>query len=170
MRRWRRLLGVPLVLIALYLAHYQPRLVIPGSILVCCGESLRLWAAGHLRKEQVLTTGGPYRFIRNPLYIGSLLIAFGFYLITQSLSILLLLIPYFLFCYIPVVGYEEKVLREKFPLFMKYSSKVPPYFPNGQVWPVPSTTFSWHQVWKNKEYNAILGILAVYLFLLCFRR
>ena len=170
MRRWRRLLGIPLVLIALYFSHYDRRFSIPGSVLVCCGESLRLWAAGHLRKEQVLTTGGPYRFIRNPLYMGSLMIAIGFYLISQSLSILLLLIPYFLFCYIPVVRYEEKILRDKFPLFVKYSSRIRPYIPNGQIWPAPSTTFSWRQVYKNKEYNAVLGIFAIYLFLLFFRR
>ena len=41
------------------------------------GLLLRAWAAGCLAKNQRLATGGPYAFTRNPLYIGTLLVALG---------------------------------------------------------------------------------------------
>ena len=73
-RRHRRNVGIPLVVAALLLARYEPRFLPISLALVGLGEVIRIWAAGHLRKEQVMTTGGPYRSIRNPLYLGSFLI------------------------------------------------------------------------------------------------
>ena len=56
----------------------------PNALWLCYGVpvsfmglALRAWAAGHLAKNQELTTSGPYRFLRNPLYIGTLLVAAG---------------------------------------------------------------------------------------------
>src|ERR1700736_4031230 len=41
------------------------------------GLLLRGWAAGHLAKNQSLAVSGPYAFTRNPLYLGTLLVALG---------------------------------------------------------------------------------------------
>jgi len=129
------------------------------------GVLIRIWSAGHLRKEQVLTTGGPYRFIRNPLYLGSFLIAIGFTLLTASIWILLLVLFYFLFCYIPVVRFEEGILREKFPKeFNQYSAAVPAFYPSIFAY-APSTHFSWQQMMRNREYNAILGVLLFFCYI-----
>src|SRR5262245_47766090 len=49
-----------------------------GLLLVVGGVALRTWAAGTLKKNQALTMTGPYRIIRNPLYVGSFLMALGF--------------------------------------------------------------------------------------------
>src|SRR5689334_19238126 len=108
MRRYRRLVGIPFLIAALLLAHFKLRFLYPGLAVILCGELLRIWAAGHLKKEEILTTGGPYRFIRNPLYLGSLLIGLGFFLISDSYWILLLIALYFLISYIPVIRYEER--------------------------------------------------------------
>lgn len=158
-RHHRRDIAIPLVLIVLILAKADPRFWIPGSVLILAGESLRIWASGHLRKEQILTTGGPYRLIRNPLYVGSLFIAVGFCLLTGSIWIWILVVAYFLFFYIPVILVEEKTLSEKFPAqFAEYSASVPRIIPAGRLYP-GNTSFSWAQVWKNKEYNAVIGII-----------
>jgi protein-S-isoprenylcysteine O-methyltransferase Ste14 len=164
LRRHRRNIGIPLVILALFLSRFDPRFLIPGIMLVTIGELIRIWAAGHLRKEEVLTTGGPYRFVRNPLYIGSFFIAIGFCLVSGSIWVWIIVIAYFLLVYVPVVKYEESVLREKFPEFINYSSRVPAFVPT--LYPYePSTSFSFDQVLRNKEYNAVIGIIAGFLLL-----
>jgi protein-S-isoprenylcysteine O-methyltransferase Ste14 len=128
------------------------------------GEFIRIWAAGHLRKEEVLTTGGPYRFVRNPLYIGSFLIGIGFCLISGSVWVWIIMFAYFFLVYVPVVRYEEGVLREKFPEYSEYAAKVPASFPTLHPYS-PSTSFSFDQVLRNKEYNAVIGIIAGFVLL-----
>ena len=128
-RHHRRNIGIPLVVLALFLSRFDQRFLIPSIILVTLGESIRIWAAGHLRKEEILTTGGPYRFVRNPLYIGSFLIAIGFSLVSGSIWVWIIVLVYFLMVYVPVVRYEEKILREKFPEYTEYASRVPRFFP-----------------------------------------
>ncbi|MCI0413422.1 isoprenylcysteine carboxylmethyltransferase family protein [bacterium] len=165
-RRHRRNLGIPLVVAALLLARYEPRVLGFSIALVVAGEAIRIWAAGHLRKEQLLTTGGPYRIIRNPLYLGSFLIAVGFCLVANSVWIWLLVAAYFALCYVPVIRHEESVLRGKFPgEFSQYSADVPALYPTIRLYPNISTQFSWQQVLRNKEYNAVLGILVGYAYL-----
>lgn len=166
MRRHRRLVGIPFVIAALYFAHIARRQMQPGLLIIAAGILLRIWASGHLKKEQILTTGGPYRVIRNPLYFGSLLVALGFFFITHSYWILLLTAVYFAISYVPVIRYEEKVLSEKFPgLYSEYSQKVPAFFPTFKPWKYPNTHFSWEQVWKNKEYGAVIGVALVIVLL-----
>jgi protein-S-isoprenylcysteine O-methyltransferase Ste14 len=167
MRRHRRTLGIPLILAAFWLARFHLRYLMQSFVLVAVGEMIRIWAAGHLRKNELLTTGGPYRFIRNPLYLGSFLIAIGFCLVANSKWVWLLVAAYFVLCYIPVIRQEESVLREKFPVeYSFYSARVPALYPTLLLYPNVSTEFSWQQVRKNKEYNAVLGILIAYAYLL----
>jgi len=166
-RRHRRNIGIPLVLASLILARFEWRYLWVSMSLIELGEIIRIWAAGHLRKEQIVTTGGPYRRIRNPLYLGSFLIATGFCVIAGSLLIWIFMIAYFLFCYIPVIRFEENVLREKFgAAYSQYAAIVPAFYPGMRLFPDPWTNFSWLQVWRNKEYNAVLGILLMYAFLI----
>jgi protein-S-isoprenylcysteine O-methyltransferase Ste14 len=166
LRRHRRSIGIPLVLAALLLARYDPRFLLPSVILVTIGELIRIWAAGHLQKEKILTTGGPYRFIRNPLYLGSFLIAIGFGLISGSIWVWILIVAYFVLVYIPVIKYEESILQEKFQEYAAYAGKVPAFYPTFSPNPTASTQFSFRQAWRNHEYNAVLGIIAVYITLI----
>ncbi len=171
MRRHRRTLGIPLILAAFLLARYSPHYLMHSFALVTLGATIRIWAAGHLHKDQVLTTGGPYRFIRNPLYLGSFLIAIGFCLIANSIWVWLLVAAYFALCYIPVIRNEESVLRKKFPAeYSAYSAVIPALYPTVMMYPEVSTEFSWRQVFRNKEYNAVLGILAAYIYLILLRQ
>jgi protein-S-isoprenylcysteine O-methyltransferase Ste14 len=168
-RRHRRNLGIPFVVAALLLARYEARFLWISIALVVTGEAIRIWAAGHLRKEQVMTTGGPYRSIRNPLYLGSFLIAIGFCLIANSIWVWLLMLAYFTLCYIPVVHQEETLLREKFPVeYPAYASAIPAFYPTPKLYGISSTKFSWNQVIRNKEYNAVLGIILAFAYLIFF--
>jgi protein-S-isoprenylcysteine O-methyltransferase Ste14 len=169
-RRHRRTIGVPLIALALYLAHFEGRYLWASILLVTLGEGLRFWASGHLRKDQSLTTGGPYRWIRNPLYLGSFLIAIGFCLIGGSIWIWILVAAYFLLCYLPVIRYEEGVLAEKFPDdYQKYRKQVPGLYPGWKPYSSASSKFSLQQAIQNKEYNAMLGILVGYAVLMFLR-
>jgi protein-S-isoprenylcysteine O-methyltransferase Ste14 len=59
------------------LSRPTPESVSLGFSIAALGEALRVWAAGHLRKTVRLVTSGPYRYTRNPLYLGRLLIFTG---------------------------------------------------------------------------------------------
>jgi protein-S-isoprenylcysteine O-methyltransferase Ste14 len=166
LRRHRRTIGIPLVLAALLLARYNSRFLIPSFVLVSLGELIRIWAAGNLQKEKILTTGGPYRFIRNPLYLGSFLIAIGFGLISGNIWVWIFIVAYFALVYIPVIKYEETILREKFPEYPAYAEKVPALYPTVFPCATSTTHFSFQQAWRNREYNAVLGITAAYIILI----
>lgn len=166
-RRHRRTVSIPVVALALWLSKFQPKYLWLSLLLVFSGEALRIWASGHLRKDQVLTTGGPYRMIRNPLYLGSFLIALGFCLIAGSVWIWILFAIYFTVCYLPVIQYEERILREKFQTdYEDYAREVPAFYPALRPYQEPNSRFSMAQVMRNKEYNAVAGILAAYAFLI----
>lgn len=140
------------------------------SVLIgaCCalpGLLLRAWAAGHLRKNSTLTTSGPYRFIRNPLYAGTLIVAFGLALATRRLELAALFAAVFLLVYLPAITLEEQHLRNLFPNFADYQRRVPLLIPYRA--PVTANQpFSFAQYLHNREYEAALGFLAGIAFLL----
>jgi protein-S-isoprenylcysteine O-methyltransferase Ste14 len=53
-----------------------------GVALVVIGTIIRVWAAGHLTRDQQLTTSGPYQYTRNPFYLGRFLLIIGFALMS----------------------------------------------------------------------------------------
>lgn len=136
-----------------------------GIFLICAGEALRLWAAGHLRKDEVLTTGGPYAFVRNPLYIGSLAIAAGFALVVRGYLLIPPLLTGFALTYRAESRREEKVLRQKFgAVFDQYREAVAAWIPRLSRYPQASREpFRWRRVLRNREYNAVLGLLLLFL-------
>jgi protein-S-isoprenylcysteine O-methyltransferase Ste14 len=67
-----------LAVAALWIASPSPTSILFGLLPIALGEGLRLWATGHLYKNDALTMTGPYAFLRHPLYLGTLLIATGF--------------------------------------------------------------------------------------------
>ena len=58
-----------------------------GATLVVIGEIIRVWACGHLARNVELARHGPYGYVRNPLYLGSLLIGSGLALLAVSVPI-----------------------------------------------------------------------------------
>lgn len=137
---------------------------IPVSLL---GLALRAWAAGCLAKNRHLATGGPYAHTRNPLYIGTLLVAAGLAMASRSPGLAALFVVVFLLVYLPVIQNEEQHLRKIFPEYAAYAERVPALFPRfSGAAEKNSNPFRTVLYLKNQEYNAGLGFLAGMLFLL----
>src|SRR6202050_5464992 len=83
-RRIRGPLGFLLAVIYFWLARPTWRSIAMGSILIVPGLLIRALASGHVRKNESLATSGPYAYTRNPLYLGSLLIGWGFAVAARS--------------------------------------------------------------------------------------
>jgi protein-S-isoprenylcysteine O-methyltransferase Ste14 len=130
------------------------------------GLAIRALASGHVRKNEMLTTTGPYAYTRNPLYFGSLVLAAGFIVASRSWWIALLVFVIFLAIYIPVIKSEEEFLDSKFPEFAEYQRNVPRLFPRLRPSVSSANSFSWHLYWKHREYNAALGTALMILVLI----
>jgi len=129
------------------------------------GLLLRAWAGGHLAKNQQLATSGPYAYIRNPLYIGTLTVAGGLVIASRNLWLALLFAAAFFLIYLPAVELEEQHLREIFPDYREYAARVWRFFPLSR-YPGDSRRFSPALYRKNEEYKAALGFLVASAWLL----
>jgi protein-S-isoprenylcysteine O-methyltransferase Ste14 len=153
--------------------------------LVLPGLALRAAASGTVKKNRELAVTGPYAYTRNPLYLGSTLIAGGFALALLSWPVALLLAVGFAAIYIPVIVSEERFLRATFPEFESYCRSVPRFIPrvtaarmpreSGQadvsqpVTQAATDGFSFALYLKHREYNSALGAALLYLSLIYLR-
>ena len=165
---------VPLLLtIAVFLLHRNDGGLISlgaGIGLVFLGEVVRFWAAGYIAKDAIVTTGGPYGYVRNPLYFGSLLLAIGYGLISGlGWPVVAVLIVLFLIFHLAAISYEEKFLTGKFGApYTDYLSKVPRLIPS----PWPRTrgegNFAWSKALENREHiSALFAVVFVIILPLC---
>ena len=137
---------------------------LPVSLL---GLALRAWAAGCLAKNQQLATGGPYAYTRNPLYVGTLLVAAGLTIASRSVWLGILFAAVFLLVYLPVIQLEEQHLRRLFPEYGAYAAHVPALWPRFHRFTQKSPNpFRASLYLRNQEYNAGAGFAAGVLFLL----
>ncbi len=153
--------------------------------LVLPGLALRSLASGTVKKNQELSVTGPYAYTRNPLYLGSTLIAAGFAVALLSWPLALLLAIGFAAIYIPVIASEEQFLRAAFPEFDIYCRSVPRFLPrltpakppgesgkpavSEPVTKAATDGFSLALYLKHREYNSALGAALLYLSLLYLR-
>lgn len=139
--------------------------------LVVPGLWLRGYAAGYVKKNRELTQTGPYAHTRNPLYLGSILIAAGFAVALLSWPVALVLAVGFLLIYVPVIASEERFLHATFPDFDAYCRRVPRLLP--RITPakteVPPGKFSFALYLRHREYNASIGAVLLYLSLFLLR-
>jgi len=163
-RRIRVPLGFGFAVLYFWLARPTGRFIALGAILIVPGLVIRALASGHVRKNEALATSGPYAYTRNPLYLGSLLMGVGFAVAARSWWVGVVLVAMFFAIYLPVIRDEEKFLRQKFPEFEEYARRVPRIFPRIGPHPPPADApagFSSDLYWKHREYNALLGALAM---------
>jgi len=160
-RRIRVPLGFAFAVLYLWLAKPTFTSILWGSVVVIPGLIIRALASGHLRKNEQVTTSGPYAYTRNPLYLGSLLLAVGFAVAGRSWWIVAALILIFLLIYVPVIRAEEAFLRGQFPEYEEYARRVPWLLPRFSSASSKWSEFSWELYWKHREYNAILGSVAM---------
>lgn len=135
-----------------------------GLPVAALGLLLRAWAAGHITKDRRLTTTGPYAWVRNPLYLGSLVSAVGFAIAARSPLLAILFAGYFLLLYLPAIQLEEQHLRDLFPEYTAYAAQVPALIPRLRR-PAGGEGFRWGLYRYNREYQALLGFLAAALLL-----
>jgi protein-S-isoprenylcysteine O-methyltransferase Ste14 len=151
--RRRVTLGFVCAIAALLLADPTRQSLIAGGILACIGEAIRIWAAGHLEKGREVTTSGPYRFTRHPLYAGSIVITAGFALASRSAVVAVLAATYLALTYAAAIRREEAFLTERFgPAYPDYKA--------GRLGGA-ARSFSMARVLRNREYRAVAGIIAV---------
>lgn len=169
MTRWRVSLGFAWG--AAYLVFSQPTfgLLAIGAGMAFAGVLVRACAAGYLEKGQCLTTDGPYRSTRNPLYLGSFFIGAGFAMAGGSWGLGLSFLLLFPIVYGTVMRREEHLLRQQFGEdYDRYAREVPlfvPTFSTRRERPRSGETFRWGRFRRNHEYEAVLGYLAGLVFL-----
>ena len=176
--------GTVLGIVFLFLMHPSRRSLWIGGVVAALGAMIRVWAAGHIDKGQVLARGGPYARTRNPLYLGSFLMALGVLLAGQGYWLLVPFFAFFVGTYYPVMKAEEaELLQGHGPVFVEYERRVPMFFPafgravsepldvarqplslKGRYASEPSR-FLWSRVVRNREHRTLAGLVAVFLLL-----
>jgi len=161
--RWRVRLGYPLAIVVLYFSKPTPRSILLGTVVGVLGLSVRAHAAGYLHKQEVLTVTGPYAHTRNPLYLGSAILALGAGMATHSWISALILIVYFVVVYSIVMQREaNELLLRHGASFEEYARAVPLFIPRltaAKLAGDSGGSFSFAQYRKNHEWQASLGFL-----------
>jgi protein-S-isoprenylcysteine O-methyltransferase Ste14 len=126
---------------------------LPISVL---GLLLRAWAAGHLAKNEELATSGPFAYVRNPLYLGTLITAAGLVIAAGEIWLALIFAAAFLLVYLPAIELEEQHLQQIFPDYLEYATVIHRFLPLAK-WKGARTAFSWPLYRRNEEYKALAG-------------
>lgn len=160
-RRIRVPLGFGLAFIYVWLARPTRTSILIGTLVAVAGLGLRGLASGHVRKDKELTTSGPYAYTRNPLYLGTLILAAGFAIAARTWVLAAMMVLIFFGIYIPAIWSEEAFLRDNFREFSDYSARVPRLLPRLRAVRMGTGAFSWELYRQHREYNAILGTAAM---------
>jgi len=124
--RWRVRVGSLAFLACLVLAKPTWRSVILGVGVSLLGLIIRAWAAGHLKKEKELAVSGPYRYSRNPLYLGNLVLGLSLAAGSGSAVVVIIFAVYFLVFYPVIILTERERMKKLFPdKYQEYIKHVP---------------------------------------------
>jgi len=163
--RIARRIRVPLgfVLAAFYLSRARPTWasLLIGTAIASLGILIRAVASGHVEKNRVLTTSGPYAYVRNPLYFGSIVIGIGFAMAARDVWVAIAIIMLFVVIYLPVIRSEEAFLRSQFPHYEEYARRVPSLLPHTLLFRQIMSGFSRKLYFNHREYNSLLGAVAI---------
>lgn len=160
-KRIRVPLGFLFAAFFLYLARPRCWSLTAGSAVALLGVGIRAVSSGHVKKNEELATSGPYAYTRNPLYLGSIVIAAGFALAALRWELAVALVVLYLAIYVPVIRGEEQFLRQRFAGYADYCARVPRLLPRLRAGDEGRMNFSAELYRKHREYNALLGTLAI---------
>lgn len=104
-----------------------------GYVLIVLATLGRIWATVYIggRKDEELCQDGPYSISRNPLYLFSLFGAVGIILSAQKLTLLAIILPFFVYYYFVIRGEEARLLKffgEKYADYSKRVGRILPTF------------------------------------------
>lgn len=158
--RWRVWSGIGLAAVGTLWA--QPTLagLLIGTLCVAMGAAWRIWSAGYIDKNVRLTTEGPYRWHRHPLYWGTFWIGLGFAAMIHRVWFWVALFVYFILVYGRTVREEETFLRERFgQAFEAYASHTPLWWPRPPVQRMDSPSrWSWTRVQRHREHRTLVAV------------
>ena len=150
--RWRVTGGFVAAVVMLALATPTWGTWTAGFFVAGIGECLRIWAAGHLEKGREVTRSGPYRFVRHPLYTGSMVMALGVAVACRGAVPALVAGLYMGATILAAVQVEEEQLRQAFgSTYDDYAAS------RGEPM---RRRFSVERARRNREYRAVVGLLA----------
>ena len=165
---WNRIarrIRVPLgfLFAAFYIWRARPSWasIAAGAVVAILGIAIRALASGHVQKDRVLTRTGPYAYVRNPLYLGSIVIGVGFAVAARDVWVVVVLIIFFVAVYVPVIRGEENFLRGKFPEYSDYTRQVPSLLPRTLWFRGVTSGFARELYLRHREYNSLLGAAAI---------
>jgi protein-S-isoprenylcysteine O-methyltransferase Ste14 len=150
--RKRVALGFVTALVSLALARPTWQTLGWGFLVAVLGEAIRIWAAGHLEKAREVTRSGPYRWLRHPLYAGSTLLAAGVVIAAHHIAVAIVAVIYIGSTITAAIRTEEAFLRGAFgDTYDRYRES--------RAEPV-ARRFSLARAVRNREYRAVIGLLA----------
>lgn len=152
-------LGTVCAIGALWLARPTWQSLALAALPALAGEALRVWAAGHLLKGREVTSSGPYRFTRHPLYLGSFLLGVGFCVAAAHPGAAALVLGYLAITLLAAMRTEEATLDARFGTdYARYRA--------GEL-ADNSRRFSVNQAIANREHVTVLGVTIVAALLVC---
>jgi hypothetical protein len=163
--RFRVALGFVFGVFVLILAQPNAQSLILGMSIAACGEAIRVWASGHLRKSREVTVSGPYRFVAHPLYVGSSVMGVGLAIASASVVVAALIALYLVATLIAAIKSEEAFLRRTFgDQYDLYRSGVAAKRRERSA--ARDRRFSFAQAMANREYRAVAGLAIAILLLI----
>lgn len=166
LKRWFKLrffITYPFGLFVLFFCSPTRESFQSGIWFIILGLAIRLWSNGYAIKTVALTTSGPYSIVRNPLYLGTILITIGFMIMLNTSYVGLVFVLIMLAVYYRTIKSEERALTMKFgQAYLDYKSKVPRITPTifrykaGEKWP-----FSFKRIIENKEYKLFIWVINI---------
>ena len=163
LQRLRVSLGFISVVLFVFASQPSPRSLLVGIPIAFLGALIRAWASGHLRKNAELATSGPYAYSRNPLYLGSFIMAIGCAVCGAGWWLGLWLIGFFLLVYWPVMRAEAEQVHKLFAVdYEKWAANVPFFIP--RLTPYRGSAvqaFDLQQYLRHREYRASIGLAIV---------
>jgi len=167
-QRWRVPLGFLCAAVFFVFARPKPVTLAIGAPISLIGLVIRAWASGHLKKNEALAVTGPYAYTRNPLYLGSFIMALGFTVASGTWWLAILFLTLFLGIYLPVMRVESATLARLFGEgFDDYAAQVPLFLPRLTPYRVSGeTSFNKGLYLRYREYRAALGFACAWGLLL----
>lgn len=180
--KYRSYTPIPFLLALIFMAQPTPVSFAAGLCLVSVGEFFRLWGVSYAGSETRTTgpvgatsliTGGPFSHVRNPLYLGNLLLYTGFGIMANLPALALAGFIYFFLQYTLIVSLEEEQLTKKFlDEYAKYFEAVPRFVPALKKYEVarPGVKADWKKGLRSEQRTlqailiVILVITAIWIF------
>jgi protein-S-isoprenylcysteine O-methyltransferase Ste14 len=162
LQKFRVPLGFVFAAVFLIFARPTPVLMAIGISIAFSGLLIRAWSSGHIRKNENLAVSGPYKYTRNPLYLGSFFLGLGFMIASGVWWLVVLFVVLYLGIYFPVMSVEADELTAIFgDKYRAYADRVSLFFPWFSGYESDGKTFEKALYMRYREYQAAFGFLAV---------